>query len=263
MTRRSGGVVLWLCASSLFARAGSAQGGPEPPSPPPPAPAAAQGPAPALPPPGLPPPAPPPAPPEIVRRPVELVPQLGIALPGCSSTSVPDDRCEGVQAGPTFGFAAFWRVSPYFAWGGGFDVAGFRYEPPESAGLSETQAGGAWIGLLGRVYLLTEGSLDPYLQLGLGGGALGTSGREPTGDTYEETGAGPALQLGGGIDFILSRRLKLGPALTYTRVLVDKIRRCRAGGDGDCTDIATDDADHLNAFLSITGRITIMIGDEL
>jgi hypothetical protein len=229
----------------------------------------------AQPPPGVPPPPPPagtppppstPPPPPIAasgvaRRPVELVPSVGLALPSCVAGSSSDDRCEGVEGGLTFGFSAFWRVTPYFAWGGGFDIAGFRYAPPEHVGLTDTQAGAAWIGVLGRFYFLDETTFDPYVQLGLGGGALGTAGSVPDGETYEETGAGPAIQLGGGIDFILAPRIKFGPGLAYTHVFVDKIRRCPSGG-GDCEDISKDRAGHLNAFLAVTARLTIMIGDE-
>jgi hypothetical protein len=209
-------------------------------------------------------PMPPPPPPSlsIVRRPVELVPMAGLALPTCADGTSSDDRCEGVEGGLTFGFSAFWRVTPHFAWGGGFDIAAFRYAPPDHVELTDGQGGAAWIGVLGRVYFLDETTLDPYLQLGLGGGARGTPGTLPGGEKIEETGAGPALQLGGGIDFILAPRIKLGPALSYTHVFVDKIRRCPSGG-GDCSDIPRDREGHLNAFFSVTARLTILIGDEL
>ena len=214
---------------------------------------------------GRPPPPPPPL--AAIRRAVELVPTLGLSFPSCAAGASSDDRCEGVEAGGGFGFAAFWRVTPHFAWGGGFDIAGFRYEAPASSGLKDTQAGAAWIGLLGRIYVLDETLFDPYFQLGIGGAALGTTGTVTTGpnanETYEETGAGPALQLGAGIDFILGSRIKLGPSLSYTRVFVDKIRRCRSGSGGECEDVPKDAAGHLNAFLTVGGHITIMIGDEL
>ena len=154
-------------------------------------------------------------------------------------------------------------MTPHFAWGGGFAFAGFRYEPPERVQLKNTQAAAAWLGLLGRFYFQSEGALDPYIQLGLGGAALGTTGDVPTGETYEETGAGPALQMGGGIDFFLSRGLMLGPAASYTHVFVDKIRRCRAGGSGDCIDVPKDEGGHLNAFIFVGARLTILLGSEL
>lgn len=210
------------------------------------------------------PPPPPPAPsPEYERRAVALVPSLGLVFPHCAAGSQSSDRCDGVKGGGLFSFDALWRVTPHFAWGGGFAFAGFRYEPPERVQLKNTQAAAAWLGLLGRFYFQSEGALDPYIQLGLGGAALGTTGDVPTGETYEETGAGPALQMGGGIDFFLSRGLMLGPAASYTHVFVDKIRRCRAGGSGDCIDVPKDEGGHLNAFIFVGARLTILLGSEL
>jgi hypothetical protein len=113
------------------------------------------------------------------------------------------------------------------------------------------------------VYFNDDGSLDPYVQLGIGVGALGTTAADPSGTTWEETGAGPAGQLGGGIDFHLSRSIKLGPAVAYTRVFVDKIRRCRASGDGDCVDVSKDANGHLDSYFSLTARLTILLGGEL
>ena len=102
------------------------------------------------------------------------------------------------------------------------------------------------------------------LQLGIGGGALGTTFDEPVSDTrYEETGAGPATQIGGGLDFFLTRALKLGPALTYTHVFVDKIRRCEADGQGDCVDVEKGEAGHLAGVLVLGANLTIMLGEEL
>jgi hypothetical protein len=159
---------------------------------------------------------------------VELIPELSLAFAHCAAGDVSDDRCTGVRGGGGFGFSAIWRVTPYLAWGGGFDIAGFRYEPPERLGLRRTGAAAAQLRLIGRAYFLSEGSFDPYVELGIGGAALGTSARDANGDSVEETGAGPALSIGGGLDFMLSRRLRLGPQLTVTQVFVDKIQSCRA-----------------------------------
>lgn len=196
------------------------------------------------------------------RRTVELIPALGVALANCRAGSRSDDRCEGVGGGGMVGFTGLWRVTPYFAWGGGFEVAAFRNRPPEEAELSDASAAAVWLGLMGRVYFNDEGTLDPYLQLAIGVGALGTRATDPAGVTWEETGAGPAAQIGGGLDFHLSRSLRLGPSLTYTRVFVDKIRRCQASGDGKCEDVAKDDDGHLNAHLTLAARLTITLGGE-
>ena len=175
-----------------------------------------------------------------------------------------------MKSGLGLAFTAIWRVTPHFGWGGGFDLSGFRSEPPSDLDLEDSEAGAAFIGLIGRAYPLAEGSFDPFFQLGLGGGALGTSAREPTPvagsserERFEETTAGGAIQIGGGIDFFLSRKLRLGPTLTYTKVFTDRIRRCRKGGDEDCSDKETSEYGHLDAFLRLNLSLTIMLGDEL
>lgn len=210
-------------------------------------------------------PAPPPSvgAPAFSRRTVELIPSLGLALPSCRAGSQTDDRCDGVTTGGIAGFTGLWRVTPYFAWGGGFELSAFRYDPPEDLELSDAGAAAVWLGLVGRAYFIEEGSLDPYLQLGIGVGALGTTATDVAGVTWEETGAGPAAQIGGGLDFYLSRSIKLGPALSYTRVLVDKIRRCRASGDGNCVDVSKDENGYLNSYFALTARLSILLGGEL
>jgi hypothetical protein len=202
--------------------------------------------------------------PEYSRRPVELIPTLSVALPSCRAGTQSDDRCEGVSTGGTLAFTALWRVTPYFAWGGGFELAGFSYDPPRSFGRTHTSAGAVSMGLTGRVYFNDEGALDPYVQLGIGVGALGTTfnDKQQNGDPFEETGAGPAAQVGGGIDFYLGRSVRIGPTLMYTRVFVDKIRRCRGGGS-ECVDVNKDDDGHLDAFLTAGASITVMLGEEL
>ncbi len=239
-----------------------------PPAPPPgPAPAAPQpyqpwyGPAPA-PPPAL--SAPPPLPaapaPAYARRPVELIPELGLAFPHCAAGSLSNDRCEGVRGGLGLGFAALWRVSPWFAWGGGLELAGFDYKPPDRLHLHDASAVAVSLAIMGRVYFLEEGSLDPYVQLRLGGGALGTTYRDDANVQYQDTGAGPSVSIGGGLDFFLSRRLRLGPSIDYTGVFVDKIRHCTGS---NCTDLSKDEAGHLNAYFTVLARLTFMLGDEL
>ncbi|MBK7585192.1 MAG: hypothetical protein IPI67_34015 [Myxococcales bacterium] len=209
--------------------------------------------------------APPPSPgsPEYSRRPVELIPSLALALPNCRAGSASNQRCDGVTTGAGIGFTGLWRVTPYFAWGGGLELSGFRYDPPEAIGLTNTSAAAVWLGLIGRVYFNDEGSLDPYVQLGLGVGALGTTGTDTSGATWEETGAGPAGQLGGGLDFFLGRSIKLGPSIAYTRVFVDKIRRCQASGDGNCVDVSKDENGHLNGYFSVGAKLSILLGGEL
>ncbi len=209
-----------------------------------------------------PPPLPPPTVSPYARRPVELIPRIGLALPICQAGSQTSDRCEGVKSGLGFGFSAFWRVNPYFAWGGGIDINAFRYKPPTRLGLANPQALGVFLGFLGRGYFLDHSAFDPYVELGLGGGALGTS-HDENGSRYNETGAGPAVRIGGGIDFFLGRRIRLGPALGYTRVFIDKIRRCPANDNNACVDLSKSTDGQLNSFVTLYAHLTIMLGDEL
>ncbi len=292
MTRRSATAAsLALATAVLMPVHASAQAaGPPPPPPPkpaavPPHPPAAAPPAPAAAPPGpppttaapppakasyppggapgeVPPPLPPPTPLGIGRRPVQLVPGLGVAIPLCLAGTQSSDRCQGVKPGIGIGFSAFWRVNPYFAWGGGLDIMGYRYQPPARLDLTNTNAAGVFLGLLGRGYFLDHGALDPYVELGLGGGALGTS-HDEQGTRYSETGAGPAVRLGGGFDFFLGRRIKLGPALSYTRVFIDKIRRCDTNNNNNCVDLSKTTNGQLGAFVLVYAHMTIVLGDEL
>jgi hypothetical protein len=187
---------------------------------------------------------------------------LQFLLPQCSAGEQSSDRCEGVFFGIGLEFSALWRMSPHFAWGGALGLAGFGYTPPGRLELRDASAGGAFISLLARVYFVDEGAFDPYLEAGVGGGFMGTAGREVDDVSYENTGAGLALRVGGGLDFHLSRSLRLGPSLVWTRLFVDKIRRCETGG-GDCLDLPKEDHGHLAGHVALGAKLTIMIGDEM
>ncbi|HMJ10089.1 MAG TPA: hypothetical protein VK524_01725, partial [Polyangiaceae bacterium] len=133
---------------------------------------------------------------------------------------------------------------------------------------SDAEALGVFLGFMGRAYFLNRSSFDPYVQIGLGGGAFGTAGHGAPGvledsERYEETGAGPALQIGAGADFFVSSHLKLGPSVTYTQLFVDKIRRCRRGDSDDCEDVSKDRYGHLNSLLTVGVRLSILLGSEL
>jgi hypothetical protein len=220
-------------------------------------------PAPGLPPPGSVLPPRPSSGPEFWRRAVELFPQAGLVAPLCHHGTQGTDRCDGVQAGAEVGAAVLWRVSPYFAWGGALGVTGFRYQPPARLGLHDASAAAVFVGLLGRGYGAAEGPVDPYVEIGLGGGALGRGFRDRDGHAYDETGAGPALRLGAGADVYVGPRIRLGPALDWTALLVDKIRRCRASGSGDCMDVSMHDQGYLSGYVSLSIKVTFLVGEEL
>jgi hypothetical protein len=217
---------------------------------------------------GLPPPGSVPAPAprsgaEHWRRPIEFYPEAGLVAPLCHHGTQGSDRCDGIQAGGEVGAAILWRVSAYFGWGGTLDVTGFRYAPPPRLGLRSASAAAVFVGLLGRAYFGAEGPVEPYIELGLGGGALGRGFRDRDGHAYDETGAGPALRLGAGAEFYVGPRVRLGPVLDWTALLVDKIRRCRASGSGECVDVSKHDQGYLSGLVSLTMRVTFLFGEEL
>jgi hypothetical protein len=68
--------------------------------------------------------------------------------------------------------------------------------------------------MVGRVYLLEAGILDPYLELALGYAVTtGTSART---DTVHH---GPSARAGGGIDLVALAPLRLGLFLSYREVV--------------------------------------------
>ena len=218
------------------------------------------------PPPGAPPPGVPPPleikEAEYARRSVELIPQLALVTPFCRTGNTSSDTCAGVTSGGAAGLVALWRVAPHFAWGGTLDVTVFQYQPPDRLSRSRAGAGSVYLGLAARGYFLEEGPLDPYVQLSVGGAAAGTAFDEQDGTRYEETGAGPGFQLGFGADFYLGNHLRLGPGLSFTQFTVDKIRRCRSGGEGECVDVPKNEHGYLDSYASLVIRFTILLGDE-
>jgi hypothetical protein len=185
---------------------------------------------------------------------------LFLIFPQCVAGDRSSDRCDGVGTGLGIEFSALWRVVPYFAWGGTFGLGGLYYNPPSRLAIRDPTAAAVFIGLLGRVYFVDEGSFDPYLELGLGGGAMATTGREADDVVYDHTSGGGAIRAGAGIDFYLSRTLRLGPSLSWTRIFVDKVQRCER--DGSCTDLSTDDG-YLAGHVDVSVKLTIMLGDEM
>lgn len=221
---------------------------------------------PPLPPPAelsMPPPPGPPPPAKDARRAVELSPSLGVVGAVCHSGSQSDSACRGVGGGAGLSLLALWRVTPNFAWGGSLGVAAMRYEPPPELELESPGAGAAWLLFHGRYYFKDEGHFDPYVELGLGGAALGTVGTNPAGQRLERTGAGPAIAFGGGFDFVLSRYLKLGPTALLTRVFVDKIRECESGSREACADLPRGEQGYLGTLVYLGVRLTILVGQEL
>jgi hypothetical protein len=207
--------------------------------------------------------APPPelAPFEYARRPFELVPEFALGFPSCSDGSANDARCDGLGAGVGFGISALWRVTPYFALGGTLGASRFAFSPRSSTELRDSSASGVFYGLLGRVYFADHGPVEPYVELGLGGGADRTSAREADDMKYSETALGGALRVGGAIEFYLGRHLRLGPALDWTRFRVSHVERCDSAHT--CVDLDPGQNGHGVGFTTLSARLTILLGPGL
>jgi len=260
----------WLCAAlCCLARHANAQE-PEPTSPGPstpiePAPYSAwPGGAPYAPPPAIvlrTPPPPELAPPEYARRPFELAPEFMLGFPSCSDDSGNDTRCAGLGPGVGFGVTGLWRVSPYFAVGGTVSALGFHVDPPAAAQLRDAGASGLFYGLLGRVYFADHGPIEPYLELGLGGGDNQTRAREADDVRYTETATGGAVRVGGAVEFYLGRHVRLGPAFDWTRFRVRQVQRCDDAAT--CVDLDPNTNGHGVGFSTLSLRLTILLGPGL
>jgi len=143
--------------------------------------------------------------PELARSPVELLPAFRVALPFCSSGSA-RDSCAAL--GPALGgeLSTLYRPTPYFAFGASASYA-VAHGALSGARLSAKSLA---LGISARVYLLEAGELDPYLEALLGWGSLTTTLTPPGGLAQSESAFGPLGRSGGGIDWLVSPRVKVG-----------------------------------------------------
>jgi opacity protein-like surface antigen len=183
---------------------------------------------------------------------------LGVA--SCADGSVDDARCSGLSAGLGVGATLLWRVSPYFAFGGAASDLSFGFHPAAATGLHRSGANGTFYGLLGRVYFMDHGLVEPYLELGLGGGSVQTSASEADAVQYDETATGSALRVGGAVEFFLGRHLRLGPALAWSRLDVAHVRRCSSS---QCAELDGARYGHGTGFSSVSLRFSILLGEGL
>jgi opacity protein-like surface antigen len=195
--------------------------------------------------------------PELARRPIELSPELLIGFASCAAGNANDARCTGLSAGLGAGGNVLWRVSPYFAFGGAASALSFGFQPPVSSGLHQASAHGLFVGVLGRVYFLDHGPVEPYLELGLGAGSVTTSARESDEVRYDESAVGGALRVGGALEFYLSEHVRLGPAFAWTRFDVARVNRC-AGPT--CVRLDQAGYGHGTGFSSLSVRLSILLG---
>lgn len=197
--------------------------------------------------------------PDYARRRFELLPSFGVGLPRCADGAA--SSCSALGSGLGGGFSGLYRTTPYFAFGFTFSFYHFGGEPGASDAVNESSTGSLFAGVLGRVYFAGEGAIDPWAELALGAGNFRTVAHRYDGTSVEELAAGPAGRVGLGIDFWLSRFLRVGPSLEFTSYLVGELRQCRRGGG--CRDLAANDYGHPNGFASLGARLAIAFGEPL
>ncbi len=147
--------------------------------------------------------------PEHLRRPVELVPKLSITEPLCGRDTAGPCALGAVAGGE---LAALYRPTAYFAFGGsafyGRSLGTARGPRGDVLGLA----------LVGRVYLLEEESLDPYLEA-LAGVSAERVTRERAGFTEVAAATESYGRAGGGLDWFATPALELGVFAGYSELL--------------------------------------------
>jgi hypothetical protein len=156
---------------------------------------------------------------ERARRQFELGADLGVGVPHCARDDGPG--CPALTAGTEIGLTVLARPTPYFAFGGSIRRLAFDFS---TRGQARARASALFVALVGRVYLLESGVFDPYLELDLGGGALGLY----LTNANERVPFAPALRSAAGLDFALNGWLRLGSFLSFTQYLPSSVTRCEA-----------------------------------
>jgi len=171
--------------------------------------------------------------PELARRPVELVPRALASLGTCAS-GTGNTRCQALGPAVEGELLALYRPTPYFAFGGALSYGRRAGSLPNGALAAETLS----LALAGRVYLLEEGVLDPYLEALVGWGSerttLVASSAEAasttrTGAKEEDLAFGPFGRAGGGVDWFVAPSVKVGLVAAFSQLVLARGETCRAG----------------------------------
>jgi hypothetical protein len=200
-------------------------------------------------------PPPGPEPDELARRQWEVSGGLGVALPVCHGDPMGISGCWGTAPGGGLGLGALWRVAPYVAVGVEGSLSRFSVAAGGDAGWARS----SWLGTVVRGYFLEHGLLDPYVQAGLGRGSIDTT-YEQGGVATRVGGAGLSTMVGAGLDFWLSRGVKLGPEIAYRWTFVRDVRACTASM---CSVYAVDTAGAAASSASVGVSVAVLLGPEM
>lgn len=195
---------------------------------------------------------PPPLPraPEHGRRPVELVSEVGVALPTCWG-DVFLERCTMLDPAVGATLVALHRPSPFFAFGVGASYSRAGADGEDGSNGSELFNAGAW----GRVYFHEEGAFDPYLELELGYVSLRTTFVEVSGAQRVDSVFGPSARVGGGIDLSVLPSLRLGGSVGFSYLML--------GRGTECVSASCPPSFAMTGALGAGLRATVLLGNEL
>jgi len=142
---------------------------------------------------------------------------LGLANP-VSNDSVDDQTETFGELGPAFGFTYLYQLQRYLSIGGDFNYKYLRTRDAMTGHGPVEIKSSAWTLLaIARGDLLPDNNIRPYGLLGVGVGGVRRSteyGASPGRDS-SRTSSGPALALGGGVDYDINAVWLAGAELRY------------------------------------------------
>jgi len=194
---------------------------------------------------------------EYPRRAWEAFPSGGVGTPFCRGSAVGAGHCGDATSGAIIGAGALYRVSPHVAIG--LDASFARFASRASTAGAAVYSHASWIGLLVRGYFLDRGTLDPYVETGIGQGAT-TSGYAETGAIVRTESAAPSIMAGAGIDFWLAPFFRLGPALSYRISWLSDVRGCYGA---TCSTTGVDEHGAVGSYATFSVRATVALGREM
>jgi hypothetical protein len=115
--------------------------------------------------------------------------------------------------------------------------------------------------LLGRVYLASEGVTEPYVDLGAGAARVETASLRTEHGVVRDAAIDLTFEVGGGLDFFISSKARLGPAVTFVHALVDEPSACPAQLGEVCSSVGR--RWRLLSMTTLGARLSLLFGDPL
>lgn len=212
-----------------------------------------------------PPPAPPSLPPapdreasEQPRKSWEILPHVGWTAPSCRTAPYGGSACSDIGAGVNVGIGGVYRITPYVGLGGELMLARFAYDAMALGASAGTSQAGLF-GPIVRGYFLERGSVDPWVQVGFGMGFVGTS-YSGAAHEWNAKASGAALSGAAGVDFWLTRYLKIGPSIGQQLVFPSEVRVCEGAS---CSSYSVSEAGGVTRWLRLGLNLTVALGQEM